>query len=296
MIDALDRRVLLAAFATLNARGTLSVAGGAAADQIVVDRSAGQIRARLNGQTLNFAAVAVKRIWANGFGGNDAIENRTTLPSTLIGEGGRDTLVGGSNADSLDGGGGVDTLRSGRGADTLSPGIEGDLIDYSDEPAGGFGAGDDDYGFANFRISTPSGQSDLVQQPARNLRFIASPGNDRIRTERNNSILLIDGGGGNDDILGGARPTQPGEPGPTLAGGGGNDTIGASEDLVIDALLGGSGNDTIYDELGYRFVDASSGYDKLFLARSIAPNYRSARVSNTSRKPKKAPASFSETN
>ena len=83
MIDGLDPRLLLAAFATLNSRGTLSIVGGATADQIVVERAGASIRARLNGQSMSFAGSAVKRIWCKGFGDGDRIENRTTALSFL---------------------------------------------------------------------------------------------------------------------------------------------------------------------------------------------------------------------
>ncbi|HRK29789.1 MAG TPA: calcium-binding protein [Tepidisphaeraceae bacterium] len=97
----MESRRLLAAFASLNANGTLSVVGGPGGDQMSVERSGNLVRARLNNQLQTFAASQVKRIWANGFGGNDRIENKTPLPSTLVGGSRNDTLVGGSGQDRI---------------------------------------------------------------------------------------------------------------------------------------------------------------------------------------------------
>ena len=54
-----------------------------------------------------------------GGGGNDLLQNKTSLPSLLLGGAGDDTLLGGSGSDSISGGTGNDVLSGGRGNDLL---------------------------------------------------------------------------------------------------------------------------------------------------------------------------------
>ena len=103
------RRLLSAAFASVNSQGTLSVVGTSKNDVITMSLHDGMIVAKLNASSLSFGATTVKRIWVNGFRGNDRIVNNTALPSTLLGSSGNDTLIAGSKNDLLDGGTGWDT-------------------------------------------------------------------------------------------------------------------------------------------------------------------------------------------
>src|SRR5215813_9437162 len=91
--ELLESRTLLS-FASLNSHGTLSVVGTGGNDSITVQFSGTKVQAILNGQTLSFNKSDVKRIFAEGFGGNDSIKNKTSLPSTLLGDAGNDSLIG----------------------------------------------------------------------------------------------------------------------------------------------------------------------------------------------------------
>ena len=85
LTELLESRFLLSAFASLSSHGTLSVAGTGKNDTIVVQFSGTKVQALLNGQTLSFDKSLVKQIWADGFGANDSLTNKTSLPSTLLG-------------------------------------------------------------------------------------------------------------------------------------------------------------------------------------------------------------------
>src|SRR4051794_24200512 len=114
--EQLESRFLLA-FASLNSRGILSVVGTSGNNSIVVDISGANVRAKLDGSTLNFNKTAVKGIWIDSFNGDDTIQNKTSLPSTLIGAGGNDKITGGASDDNLDGAEGLDTFFSSAGHD-----------------------------------------------------------------------------------------------------------------------------------------------------------------------------------
>src|SRR5215218_6479035 len=96
--EQLESRIFLA-FASLNSHGILSVVGTSKNNAIVIDISGSNVRAKLDGSTLNFNKSSVKGIWVNAFNGDDNIQNKTSLPSTLIGAGGKDVLTGGSGDD-----------------------------------------------------------------------------------------------------------------------------------------------------------------------------------------------------
>src|SRR4051812_23738430 len=92
--EQLESRVLLA-FASLNSHGILSVVGTSKNNSIVVDISATNVRASRDGSSLLFDQSKVLGIWINAFNGNDKVQNKTSIPSTLIGAGGNDSLTGG---------------------------------------------------------------------------------------------------------------------------------------------------------------------------------------------------------
>lgn len=62
----------------------------------------------------------VQNINANGRGGDDVLDNKTSLTSVLNGEAGSDLLIGGSNDDQLIGGQGTDNANGGPGQDICS--------------------------------------------------------------------------------------------------------------------------------------------------------------------------------
>ena len=123
----LERRIAFSAatFASLSLHGTLSIAGTGKADIIVAQFNGATVQAKLNGKAISFDKEFVKRIWVDGFGGNDGITNGTSLPSTLLGAGGNDTIYGGSGVDSIDGGVGRDLLFGEAGADFIQSSGDG---------------------------------------------------------------------------------------------------------------------------------------------------------------------------
>src|SRR5689334_15787091 len=108
-LESVEPRLLLS-FASLSSHGTLSVVGTGGTDSITVQFSGTKVQAVLNGATASFNKSAVKRIFAEGLGGNDRIKNKTSLPSTLMGDSGNDSITGGSAADSIVGGSGDDHM------------------------------------------------------------------------------------------------------------------------------------------------------------------------------------------
>lgn len=108
--EILERRLCLAAFASLSSTGTLNVLGRSGDDEIRVEKTGGQIRVSRNSESLSFSASTVRRVWVNAASGNDRITNLTQLRSTLSGGGGDDTLRGGAAGDVLNGEGGIDTV------------------------------------------------------------------------------------------------------------------------------------------------------------------------------------------
>src|SRR4051812_33208838 len=105
--ESLESRVLLSgSFASLNNHGILSVVGDGKNNAIEVYYDDIHVRAKRDGATVDFGRNAVKGIWIHAFDGNDSVNNRTLLPSTLIGGAGNDVLLGGSGNDVFDGGAG----------------------------------------------------------------------------------------------------------------------------------------------------------------------------------------------
>ena len=97
--ESLERRVLLASIASLGVDGIINVRGTAAADSIIISHSGTSIVVRVNSETKHFDAASVKAVSVLGQGGDDRIEMRAGLPSTLSGGDGDDTLIGGPGPD-----------------------------------------------------------------------------------------------------------------------------------------------------------------------------------------------------
>src|SRR3954454_14005974 len=103
LAEQLGGRFLLAHdFASLNSHGILSVVGTSGNNTIVVDISGTKVRATRDGSSLSFDQSAVLGIWIDAFNGDDKVQNKTSIPSTLIGAGGNDSLTGGTGTDSID--------------------------------------------------------------------------------------------------------------------------------------------------------------------------------------------------
>ena len=96
--------------------GILRIVGTKHADVIEINRSGSSIDVAINGVNTAFNASGVDGLIVKGFGGNDFVRNRTSLPSLLLGGAGDDTLIGGTGSDTISGGTGNDVLSGGRQA------------------------------------------------------------------------------------------------------------------------------------------------------------------------------------
>jgi Ca2+-binding RTX toxin-like protein len=273
-VENLEPRFLLAAnFASLSAAGTLSVTGTSASNVIEVAYSGTTVKATLDGASLVFDKTKVKRIWAEGFGGNDKITNGVALPSTLIGDAGNDTLVGNTKGDSLVGGSGDDRFMAGTNESDawdkinfINPGSGNDVIDYSNEPAGTFSLG---YQYIINHSVGGKDYSDVYIDPSAgesHLTIQLTPGNDMFGATGTETNWIVNGGAGNDFLWLVQASVY------AFNGGAGNDTIDFNYDDGIWSVSGGSGNDIINDESGYGgpiTCDGGSGYDTYNLTPDI---------------------------
>ncbi len=247
------RRLL--SFASLNAHGILSVAGTAKNDAITIQFAGANVQAILNGQTLSFNKSDVRRIWADGFGGNDALTNKTSLPSTLIGSSGNDTLVGGSGDDSLDGGSGVDSVdySSRTGAWVFNTPV---YVSEETETDGSAQLGD---------------ETDQIDPSVE--VYVGSKGNDSFHanlgaTESASGLsgkpFTLYGGAGDDyfDLGNGGFFV--------CYGGDGNDSFDISDGGGFESCYGGAGNDILspFIEAGLPFFDGGSGTDTVDVGES----------------------------
>ncbi|HEX3357691.1 MAG TPA: calcium-binding protein [Tepidisphaeraceae bacterium] len=238
--EVLERRTLLAAFASIDSNGILTLRGTAGDDSILVSHSGSSIIVKLNSTTRRFNASAVKAIFANGQDGDDTIEMRAALPSTLVGGSGDDTLIGGPSADDL---------RGGSGGNTIYPNTSNDIVDFSDQPPVTLiSAQADSPALVLYNPSKASqGVSIISSVP---FRILGTSGNDSIRIDSEELAypnVTIDGGGGNDSIFIDRYSTDESEDQPIVAAGGaGDDTIRIDSDAPAStSVQGGSGNDLI---------------------------------------------------
>jgi len=137
--DLLEPRRHLAAASSISLaeNGQLTLLGSNSNNVLAVERIGDFIIAKCDEQFVRFTSDSVISIVANGAGGNDTLDNRTELPSTLLGGSGIDSLLGGSGEDYLDGYGasagdlepdGLDIL-DGRAGNDVYP--DDDIYDYT---------------------------------------------------------------------------------------------------------------------------------------------------------------------
>lgn len=265
--ELLERRVLLASFATLNARGTLSVVGDAAGNDIHVRFDGSQVVASRDGQASSFAASAVKRIWFHGFGGADTIDNRTNLPATLIGGSGNDTLISGTAADSFDGGDGVDRVDF----SARNTAINARLGAIFDEATNAFALVGQVFGegdvLSNVEVLVATPKADMLE-----VGVLAGDANPTDVPAFHRPTVF--GGAGNDEIFGGHNYAGPG-PGATAFGGPGSDRFdnATSPDAGGTPLFFGESGDDVFgdgDDDGRRAgIDPGPGYDSMIIQSSV---------------------------
>jgi len=125
VVEELEGRRLLSASVI---GGLLRVMGTKHADVIVVSPSGSSIDLVINGKSQLFKASGIDGLVLKGAGGNDLLQNKTSLPSLLLGGPGDDRLLGGTGSDSISGGTGNDVLSGGRGNDLLDGGEGKDTL------------------------------------------------------------------------------------------------------------------------------------------------------------------------
>src|SRR5947207_3134086 len=183
-LESMESRLLLS-FASLNSHGILSVVGTGGNDSITVQFSGTKVQAILNGQTKSFNKSDVKGIFAEGFGGNDRISNKTSLPSTLLGDAGNDTFVGGSANDEIDAGSGNDHFDGGLGMNAIHEGDGNDAFDYSSTAGGHFNliypySGVLPFDGLDVAVTKDHGAIDFAEDRAGLNTFIGSPKSDQV--------------------------------------------------------------------------------------------------------------------
>jgi uncharacterized delta-60 repeat protein len=257
---------------SLSADGTLTVAGTAAADVVLVAGLVGTsrgdvVRVSSDDYQRVFARSTVKRIVVDAGAGNDAVfVDAFALPSTLYGRTGDDRLSGGTGADRVEGGIGNDVLAGDftreflpddvpfGGADVLLGG------DGNDTLAGGGGADSLDGGAGNDALAGDAGADKLLGGTG-NDRLAGGAGDDRLDGGTGADVMA--GGAGIDTLDYGSRTVgvlvdlgddlyadgQPGE----------NDIAG----IDLEAVIGGSGNDVIRGGAAANVFYGNGGDDTL---------------------------------
>ncbi len=251
--ENLEPRNMLTGIFLDPATGDLTVWGDEGNNNLVVTVSGAQYQAAVDNQTESYPAADVNRVVFIGFGGNDTIRNITSLPGTLLGNGGDDRLFGGSNDDLLNGGEGDDTLVGGAGDDTLvgfngadiMEGDAGDDVLIAGDGANVMsgGAGDDLlFGGKDVDIMDGGDGVDVL---------VGFEGDDVMNTGRGGEIvpeanpeLLPDNGWSNDrvDLAFGLDGNDQ------ITGGGGLDLIYAGNG--DDTVIGGNGQNRVFGQAG----------------------------------------------
>ena len=238
--------------------GVVTVRGSSGVDTALVQVSSGRVNFDLtaNGQDFSesFAVADVNQINIYGYGGDDNLDNRSSIGGTINGGSGDDTIRGSYGNDIIRGSTGDDFLV-GRG---------GDDVIY------GQGGQDTLYGY--------NGNDTLIGGDLYDT-LVGGNGNDIIRGNAGNDTLI--GGAGNDNLNGGAgNDTLSGnDDDDTISGSSGDDLIfgdngddklygNSDEDIIYggsgnDKLYGGTENDSLFGDQGDDFLSGSSGNDLL---------------------------------
>ncbi len=227
-------------------------------------------------------AASVAAAEVHGGGGDDSIENDSSVASfSAFGEAGDDTLIGGGGDDVLDGGDGSDRLTGGLGDDRLSGG-SGD-----DELSGGGGNDVLDGGDGRNLLDGGAG-TDTLAGGAGSDTLTGGAGNDTLTGGGGDDVL--DGGPGDDVVSGGDsndllqssqgtdalhgdagddRLVVSGSDPVTLDGGDGNDTLQGGDGN--DALQGGNGDDRLDGGAGADVLSGGPGNDTVDYSQRVAP-------------------------
>jgi Ca2+-binding RTX toxin-like protein len=176
--------------------------------------------------------------------GNNTLDARAEVASTILGGAGNDIILTSSGSDSLAGGAGDDTLISGEGNDTLFEIGVGVGIDSIDG-----GGGNDFLSIDNATeiVSTTINYSNATGS-------ILGGGKSGTAFQNIELISLLSGSGEDSIFIGSALLS-------TIVGGGGNDSITAG--AGSDSLLGDAGNDSLSSAAGNDTLSGGNGNDNL---------------------------------
>jgi hypothetical protein len=227
-LESLERRDLLASVSLNAATGVLLIDGDGLNNSASVSVVNGQARVHMTSRppdspsglasTRYFNLAQVKSILFHGRGGDDRLNNLTTIRSFAYGGDGRDDLRGGSGVDILRGGAGNDYSEGGLGQDFLYGDGGNDLMH-------GNGGDDRMYGGADADVVRGGNGSDILH---------GGGGNDQVHGDAGNDCLS--GDAADDSLFGGAGSDR-------LCGGDGKDTL-VSIGGQQDRLRGNSGLDS----------------------------------------------------
>jgi Ca2+-binding RTX toxin-like protein len=283
LFDSLEPRRLLSetpGSARLSASGTLLVTGTSGNDSLIARFNGGSVLASINGNQTSFTRADVRRIAISGGAGNDVINNKTTLASTLAGEAGNDRLFGGRGRDTQLGGDGADRIFWSPGNDQLIGGVFGeggepaddggiDYVDYSAAPVKmrvePFGSTPTP-GVISVAVSferlppdlesgTVGAEYDFLSGTVERLRMTAF--DDSLATTNVLAFqsLTVFCGAGNDEVyLVTGNATVDAE--------GGDDYIGGADTAFVDAY-GGPGDDTLAADPSTSAFDLGEGQNWL---------------------------------
>lgn len=241
-----ESRHLLAGIFFQESTGEVFIGGDSADDIGIVSQSGSTVTVTQRGYpTQTFNAADVTKVSFIGQGGDDYFENRTSIPSAAVGQGGNDILIGGSGNDRLNGNAGNDFVRGRAGDDVLVAGNGDDRVDGNE---------------GNDRLLGISGTNLLL----------GGTGADQIYGGSNRDVVfggsgdnIIAGGDGDDSLTGGVNADL-------ILAGAGNDSAngGAGEDRVVggngnDTLLGGSGDDFVAGQNGDDSLNGGQGSDRI---------------------------------
>lgn len=214
--------------------GVLYVRGTPGADVITLENVGDNVKATLNGESMQVPLSGLHKFELVGFGGNDTITaTDILLPSFIAGGSGHDTIVGGEFSDTVSGGGGNDSIDGGPGHDALTGGSGRDTV-----------VGDTG--------------NDSLRGSAGNDHLFGDGGADQIEGGAGQDQIL---GGGGDDVLYGGDFDGGSDSADTISGEAGDDTLRGHSGN--DSLSGGDGDDWVDGQDGADIVEGNDGDDSL---------------------------------
>lgn len=244
--------------------GVLTITGTDLPDKITIAPTSAGVIVVADATYDYFASGTINQIVVDARGGDDVVQNLTTLPSILRGGDGKDTLIGGAAADWLYGGAGDDILKGNNGSDVLF-GNAG-----NDELHGGLGSDStiqEDYvsydAATGTVIVTGTSVGDTLQVGDLGLDLVVRVGGNEVAFLAHDGLmpkrLDMHGLGGNDTIRNDTYLPS------TIYGDAGIDTLfGSDNPNVDDRLYGGSEDDTLYGRSGNDIIEGGSGSDWLY--------------------------------